>query len=615
MNTVSPKSPTVTAILQAALLLVALPFLEVLGLPRPNAEEVLSKLGVSRSYAYEMRNRLLGLFPMLQKPTGRPSKPEMPAPDTGEISRKVIAFLQTHPGAARATRTRNSYSDDFRRCVLDLAEQHAGIDRAELALAVGVPFDTFRDWLDAPPPKPIVSPKVDEDVTQARVASILEAWPSWRGGFISFCTFVRTELLIDYGWALIRRILETHADRRLKPRPGRSPDEKATREALVSFFPGAQWFEDGSPISIVLKGKTFTFNWELVVDGYSSAFVGATLSKEETGAAVVEAFKNGVDTTGAKPIALNTDNKAPNHTAEVDKALEESVHIRATLGRPQNDAPVEGAFGLFQQTAPPLVVKGDSDEELAQGFLKLILDVWGRATNHRPRSNRKGKSRVQLYSDVKPTEAQIAGAKMQLEERRRRQELAQLTRTARLNPVVRSMLDEAFVRLRLEDPTGNIKDAIARYSAEVVLAAIATFEAKRDKNTLPIDVGARYLLGIARRISERDEGYAIAELLWLRRLELEDRAIQELEMARKAIVGDVPARIGETIKRAVQANGTLQRTFWLTAAANLIKEASIEGRKALYDLAVRRVHAAFDIDPWERQAAVRVLAARTLPIV
>ena len=68
-------------------------------------------------------------------------------------------------------------------------------------------------------------------------------------------------------------------------------------------------------------------------------------------------------------------------------------------------------------------------------MLALVLTVWCRATNHRPRNDRNGRSRVQLYRGEQPTDEQIAAASAQLEERRRLQELAFRTRQARLETV------------------------------------------------------------------------------------------------------------------------------------------------------------------------------------
>lgn len=63
---------------------------------------------------------------------------------------------------------------------------------------------------------------------------------------------------------------------------------------MAFFHAGAQWFQDGSPIAITLNDRTFAFNWELAVDGWSGALVGASVRPEEDARAVVEAFGDGV---------------------------------------------------------------------------------------------------------------------------------------------------------------------------------------------------------------------------------------------------------------------------------------------------------------------------------
>jgi hypothetical protein len=601
----------VPPVLVAALLFAANTHLSRLGLPHPTAGQVLAATGAKKSQAYDLARRILAILSTLLRPPGRPPTPPPPPVDTGAISREVLAFLRAHPGAAISGDTRHTYSDGFRHFVLELAARHADLDRARFAEAVDVPVDTLKDWLDAPAPAP--KPPIDDEVANERIAAIVESWRRWDGPFSAFCAFVRAELRIPYGDTLIGSILAVRAGRRPKRRQGRSPDEKATRKAMAFFHAGAQWFEDGSPIAITWNDHTFRFNWELAVDGWSGALVGASVRPEEDAQAVVEAFGDGVATTGARPLALTTDNGAANHAPEVTEALGDTVHIRTTLGRPQGDAPVEGAFGLFQQTAPPLVVRGDTDEELARAVLAVILTVYCRATNHRPCRDRNGRTRVQLYQGESPTPEQIAAAKAQLEERRRRQELAFRTRKARLDPVVRALLDDAFVRLGLDDPTGNVKDAIARYPHDAVLHGIATFEGKRDAGTLPADVGPRYLLGIVRNVSERDEGLAVARLLWERRVEDRDGALRRLVTDRDGTHGDAGARLRAFVDRALDEVGPLGRSFWLAAAADVIV-ACPERHRELYDLAIRRIHATFRVDLRERHDAVRVLAERILPV-
>ena len=75
-------------------------------------------------------------------------------------------------------------------------------------------------------------------------------------------------------------------------------------------FPGMQWFGDGKQLTIVLRGKRFTFNLEAFVDGATAATVGAIVSATEDARAVVDAFDDGLRTVeGQVPMAVTVDNR------------------------------------------------------------------------------------------------------------------------------------------------------------------------------------------------------------------------------------------------------------------------------------------------------------------
>jgi hypothetical protein len=79
------------------------------------------------------------------------------------------------------------------------------------------------------------------------------------------------------------------------------------------------------------------------------------------------------------------------------------MRIRAPPERPQNKAHVEGAFGLFAQTVPPLVLDTALDQSsLARQLVLLVATTWARAVNLRLRRDRGGRTRIELYTD-KPT--------------------------------------------------------------------------------------------------------------------------------------------------------------------------------------------------------------------
>src|SRR5690606_11551596 len=185
---------------------------------------------------------------------------------------------------------------------------------------------------------------------------------------------------------LIAHVLELHGMRRPQRRGGRSPDERALRGSFQTFFPGAQWVGDGMSVPVTIGSEVLKLSFELQCDAFSGAFVGLSIRDEEDSAAVIESFQDGIATTGAAPIAELLDNKPSNHTAEVDAALGDTIRIRSTVQRPQNKAHVEGAFGLFSTTAPPLELDlRASARQIAAQVLGLVTTTWARAMNHRPR--------------------------------------------------------------------------------------------------------------------------------------------------------------------------------------------------------------------------------------
>jgi hypothetical protein len=615
---VNPESalPVLSPILAAGLLLAALPQLARFGFPAPSATAVIDATGAGRTRGYAVRAALNAILPTLQARPGRPLEDRVAPTDTGAITRATLDYLIAHPGAVTELGSRREYSDGFRAHVLEQLASHPERDRAEFAQAVRVPRATLDDWCAAPAdPSPRATrarPAADPAVTE-RIATLIDAWRRWQGGFSAFAAFARTQLAIPWGETRIGKALALHAHRRARGRPGRRPDEKALRGAFLTFFPGAQWTEDGSPITIDWFGQPFTFNVELVVDTDSGAVVGADVRPTENTPAVIAAYKDAVTTTGAPPLALNTDNATENDGPGMAETLGQTLHIHATPGRPQNDCHAEGAFGLFRQVTPPLVVAGETPREAAQAALTLLMTLWMRTLNHRPRTSRSGKTRVQLYTEADPTPEQIAQARTALADIERRHDQAEQTRRLRANPAVRALLDAVFEANTWEDPQRRLKDAIAGYPIDAVIEAIAIFEGKAAVGALPPSVDARYLLGIVRNLADEREGRAIAEVLWRRRLEVQDDALLRLIAERDRTTGDASAKIRAFTERAIDADSALQRTVWLDATAEAIRREAKEGWKAHFDHVTRLAYAAYRLRSSERLAIVRDVAARLVP--
>jgi hypothetical protein len=603
------------------------------GLPSGSVAAIIKAVGASKSRAYEVLSELSTVLPTLVRAPGRPQQPApTPAPDRGmAVTRAVLGYVMKHPGCVDRGAARQRYTDAFRRFILELRAQHDDLALDVFAHATEIPLGTLKDWLVEPPseratlpetapaePQPAPTPPSARTLESLHIQTVLDAWTRWNGGFREFCRHVQCDLRVPFGRGLVERILAAHGKRKPASREGRrSSDELALRGSFRTWFPGAQWIGDGMQVPVIVDDRRFVFNVELDVDACSGAFVGASVRDTEDSQAVIDAFHAGVATTGAAPLALLLDNKPSNHTPEVDAALGDTIRIRATPERPQNKAHVEGAFGLFSQILPLLSIDTRRDPgALARSFLGLVVDVWARTTNHRPRSDRNARSRVELYSDT-PSEKQLEQGRRELRELAARQEQARLTLQARRRPEVLALLDDYFARLALLDPERHIRTAIAGYPKNAIVDGLLLFDARRRAKTLPDGVDARYLLGIVKNIATKTEGEIIAETLYRGRIEIRDRFLAAMRAERDALRSSEPniARLlGICAEKALAAEGPLGRAFWLDAIVETLRDQPDSDRERLYLHVARQLESCFDVAPRERHDAVRYVADRLVPI-
>ncbi len=605
----------------AAVLLLARTIAARYELASPSVDAILTATGASRSRAYELVARLAALLPTLVRAPGRPPRAHPAAPtEEPELTRAVLAYVMAHPGCVDRGSERQRYADAFRRFIIDLHAAHAAIELETFARAVGVPLGTMKDWIRHPQSEPITEapapPAPSLDVEISHIQTVLDAWTRWKGSFVDFCEHVRRDLHVPFGLDLVRRILEVEGRRKPARRAGRSPDEIAMRGAFRTYFPGAQWVGDGMQVPVVVDGHRFVFNVELNVDAYAGAFVGTSVRDNEDSVAVVGAFASGVATTGAPPIALLLDNKPSNHAPDVDAAIGDTIRIRATPERPQNKGHVEGAFGLFSQILPFLAVDTRaSGHDIARSFLTLILDVWTRTTNHRPRKDRAGRSRIDLYSET-PTDEQIARARRELRELADQQERARRTLEARRRPEVLAFLDDEFARLRLLDPERHIRIAIAGYPSDSIVDGLFIFESKRRANTLPDGVDARYLLGIVKNVTTQAELEIFAETIYRGRLEARDRFLAPLRAKREELrkETDVGKILMECVVQGMATESNLERTFWLDVIVDTLRALPDADREERFVHTSQLIVASVAVPPRARQDAVRFVADRLVPL-
>ena len=606
-----------------AILFWASRWLERLGLPHPTTGEILAKASVSRTSAFELSKRVDELEGLLQKPRGRPPKH---ASDEGtsiiaKITEKTLDYVMTHPGCVNYGRQRKRYSAGFKAFAVTLVDAHEDLGFEKLGRALRVPASTLEQWVkrQTEPIKdePNESSKLDKQslngIRVTHCETIGNEWSNWSGDFSSFCEHVRCGLGIPMGKTAVSSVLQAFGQRFPARRRGRSPDEVALREKFLTFFPGAQWCGDGSLISVEVDGERFCCNLELNVDTHSGAFVGAHVSRTEDSQAVIEAFDDAGENTETKPIAILLDNKPSNHTAEVESALEDTVIIRSTQRRPQNKAHIEGGFGLFKPTLENIEIDTSTKQSLAATILVALVTVWGRTINHRPRKDRAGLSRVDIY-DQKPTHEEIEHANKKLHERKRRQDEARQTRQNRLDPLVNTLIREAFARLDLEDPGDHFLLALARYPRNVVIDALATYEAKKNVGSLPNGVDARYLLGIAKNIADQRELWALSMELWQLRVRAKDQLCQYLENDCRLLENLIQSPIDfarHATQKAVESDVHFVTQFWIERAVDKLKIS--ENPEEIYQSLARDLCGDFTHTKTAKGKVLRLLAENLMP--
>ncbi|MDI1289398.1 MAG: hypothetical protein PSX37_05530, partial [bacterium] len=477
-----------------------------------STSEVIEMTGAGRTQALTMRDRLREQLPDLLGTPGRPSA----VPDASNklaLTYAILDYVYDHPGAVFRVEKRLTYADSFRRHILDLrAEMAPELSLEDFSMAARLPLGTLKEWLRLPQPGVTISeaaasdeqPSVDDDdptIRSLHLRLIIKNWKPWKGSFQAFCEMLRAEHRLPYGNTFIGDVLHGFRLRERKPRL--QVEAPWSSETFRVFFPGAQWIGDGTDVVIHWNGETFIFNLEALTDGASNATVGFTVSDSEDENALRLAYEAGLVTTAAAavpvPIGILLDNRPSNHCPAAQADMPGTIIQRSTPGRGQSKAPIEGAFGLFQQAMPTLSVTGKTPREMARAALHLVFTAWFRGRNGKPRKKLDGLSPTESYLKARPTPQEMHELRVWFEEHERRQDRARQTREARLDPVRLELLTRGLAELGIPDPERRLTLALAGYAREAIIQGLAIFRAKQTLGTLPADADAgRYLGGIIR---------------------------------------------------------------------------------------------------------------------
>lgn len=439
-------------------------------------------------------------------------------------------------------------------------------------------------------------------MSNPHVALVLQLWPSWNGTFQTFCQMLRTEHRLPHGDTWIGNCLQAAGLRhRKRSQPVEAPWSHNTFRTL---FPGAQWLGDGTTVAVRWNGQVFAFNVEAMLDPAANALVGFAVTPSEDEEAVRRAFEMGVETTGGQPLALSLDNRPSNHSPGTVVALAGSVLLRSTPGRGQAKAAQEGAFGLFQQAMPPLIIQGRTSREFARNTLELILTAWCLGRNGKPRKRLEGLTPAQVYAERRPTPEAIQEAMAWIQELARRRARMDLTLEARRDPVRLALLTRGLLELGIKDPDMKLARALAIYDREAIVRGLATFSAKQVLGTVPTDAEpGRYLGGIIRNLHIRKELERTAEFLMLQRLRMKDLTLAPLESAADQLQAVTPLadRPRAFLDRALDATYLIDFRFWTVAMARALEGLSTHQRTEIRPHLVRRAAAYFKTDR-ERRA-------------
>jgi len=623
------KPARFTPLVECALLFVELPILRTLDLSHmASNQDVLSRLGAGRSRAYELKSALEDLLVTLQRKPGRPPK-EALAPHGEsmlEVAVAVRSFLARHPGSMVVGERRNTYTAAFIRFVLTLLNsdgvgQSLTLEQAEEA--TGVPLNTLKSWLTSPPaatdevpPTPSIPPPT-RSLPDGVIDQIITLYERWKGSFTAFVAQLQQHRIYASTYT-VRQILQLAGLRTARPRTRKTSDPEALRGAFETFFPGAQFVADGKTTDVTLGEHTHRFCWELVIDTASGALVGFAVRDAEDSRGLLDAYEHGKQTSGKPPLSLLRDNLPANHSPEVEAVLAEDdvISMPSTAYRPENKAHVEGQFGLFAQTMPPIDIPSAPTHEQARQLLFYVLFAYAAGRNQAPRRSLGGRSAASVFRGYEPTEEEEDAARTRLKQMRDRIRDTRRAEQKRLDPICRQMLDEAFLTLGLEDPEGTFIPAIARHGLDAALEAIAIFSTKQQSDTLPEGVDARYLLGIARNVAHRNEDEAVYAKL----VELRERAgdlvlapLREQAAHLKATL--TPEEyIYACMARALDEPFIVDRQVFRQAALLALAECPVDVRRRIGPLLARMVATQYALTVRERDQFIADLAKAASPL-
>ena len=531
---------------------------------------IAEQLEINRTYVYEAQGRVTEhLMALLEAEPGRPASVATASVDNGrsksdQLTIDVLRYRAEHPGAVVEHDKHKNYSDAFKYFILNRYDQEAEfMTQEEFAKAAELAVETLRTWLAqdrtpllpenaAPKPKAVITVDVPEIVR-----TIIQRFEKWQGSTRDFMRHTTKELGVKTNQ--IKRVLCIVGLLALpKPRTYRY------RGSTEQLAPGTMLVTDGKEISIHLTASDehLKRNWQAMIDQTTGTDMGFAITPNENAAGIQQALDAALSFMGGQaPAAILCDNKPCYDDAALNEKIKPLCEvIKATPGRPENKAIVEGSFSLFEDRVGQIRLDDSSKPALIQSAVSEIIRTYTTTTNHVPRAEFEGKSRAQVLYEYVPDPKQQEKDQAFLK-RLKAQHERPFARRAQPDPRSRELLDDAFARFGLlpKDPSGSLRTFLSAFEPAAIKTAVAIFQTRQERGKIQVEWAHRYLGKLIRNLQEElDLQRCEAELLhlncehaqnWTReqerlydqlRIEITDVKGLSCRVAEKAAEGEVP---------------------------------------------------------------------------
>jgi hypothetical protein len=561
----------------AAIIVMAKMFIKELRLP-PNASmtAIAKQLDVNRNYVYEVQQRVTEhLLPLLEIGPGRPANPTPPSEENGrsksdQLTIDVLRYRAERPGAVVEHADHKNYSDAFKYFILNRYDAECGLmTQEEFAKAAELPVETLRTWLAqdrapllpenaAPKPKAIIPVDAAEIIH-----TIARHFESWEGSTRDFIRHAVKALGLTANQ--IKRVL--CIVKLLSPSKRRTYRYRGSTEQLA---PGTMLVTDGKELSIHLTASQehLKLNWQAMIDQTTGTDVGFAITPNENADGIKQALDAALSFMGGQaPAAILCDNKP----CYDDAALQEKIKpicdvIKATPGRPENKAIVEGSFSLFEQRVGKICLDDSSTPAVIRSAVHEIIRTYTATTNHVPRAEFDGKTRAQVLYEYVPDPRQQAKDEAFLK-RLKAQHERPSSRRAQPDPRSRELLDDAFTRLGLlpKDPRGSLRAFLSAFEPAAIKTAVAIFQARHERGKIKAEWAHRYLVKLIRNMQEElDLQRCEAELLHFNRAHAQNwtREQERLYDQLRGEITDVKALSCRVAEKAAEGEVPVAAAFW-----------------------------------------------------